>query len=103
MAIVKLTKDNFEAEAVNATDTVLIDFYADWCGPCRMLSPVVEEIANETPTGLKVCKINVDEQPALSQQFGVMSIPTLIVMRDGKVVAQNVGAIPKKQILQMLG
>ena len=100
MSIVKLNKDNFDL-AVNSEKPVLIDFYADWCGPCRMVSPLVDQIAAENPEYL-VCKINVDEEPELALRFGVSSIPTLIVMKGGKVVSQSAGARPKAQILAML-
>ena len=100
MSIVKLNKDNFDL-AVNSEKPVLIDFYADWCGPCRMVSPLVDQIAEENPEYL-VCKINVDEEPELAFRFGVSSIPTLIVMKGGKVVSQSAGARPKAQILAML-
>jgi len=101
MAIVTLTKANFEAEAVNSDKPVLIDFWASWCGPCRMLSPVVDEVADER-SDVKVCKINVDEQPELANNYGVMSIPTLILMKNGKVVSQAVGARPKESVLSMI-
>ena len=101
MAIINVDKNNFES--VKSSDkTVLLDFYADWCGPCRMVSPIVEEIAEENPQYL-VGKINVDLEPELAQQFGVMSIPTLVVMKNGEVVSQSAGARPKAQILAMLG
>ena len=101
MAYVKVTKENFR-EVASSDKPVLLDFYADWCGPCRMVGPIVEEIANEHPE-YAVGKINVDEEPALAQEFGVMSIPTLVVMKDGKVVRQVAGARPKAQILALLG
>ena len=99
MAVLSITKDNFE-EIKNSEKTVLLDFYAEWCGPCRMVSPIVDEIANENPQYL-VGKINVDEQPELAAEFGVMSIPTLVVMKNGEVVNQSAGARPKAQILAM--
>ena len=102
MAVIKLTKDNFEAEVMNCDKPVLIDFYADWCGPCRMVAPIVAEIAEEHPE-YKICKINVDEEGALAEKFEVMSIPALFVIKDGKVADQSVGARPKAQILAMLG
>ena len=100
MSVVKVTKDNFD-EIKNSDKTVLLDFYADWCGPCRMVSPIVDEISDENPQYL-VGKINVDEQPQLAQIFGVSSIPMLVVLKDGKMVNQSVGARPKAQILAML-
>lgn len=100
MAVLELTKNNFDL-AKNSDKPVLLDFYADWCGPCRMVSPLVDEIANENPQYL-VGKINVDSEPELASAFGVSSIPMLVVMKDGKVVNQSVGARPKPQILAML-
>lgn len=102
MAVIKLTKENFEAEVMNCDKPVLIDFYADWCGPCRMVAPIVAEIAEEHPE-YKICKVNVDEEGALAEKFEVMSIPTLFVIKDGKVADQSVGARSKAQILSMLG
>ena len=101
MTILNVTKDNFQEEVIRSDKPVLLDFWASWCGPCRMVSPLVDEIAQERPD-VKVGKINVDEQPELAGAFQVMSIPTLVVMRDGKVVQQMVGARPKQQILAML-
>lgn len=98
---VKLTSANFAEEAVNSDKPVLIDFYADWCGPCRMMSPVLEEIAAENPQ-IKVCKVNVDEEGALAQQFRVESIPLLVVMKNGKVTASSLGAVPKANVLALL-
>ena len=99
--VVTITKDNFQQEVLDSQKTVLVDFWATWCGPCRMLSPVVDEIAQENDA-VKVGKVNVDEQPELASQFGVMSIPTLMVFRDGKPVNTSVGAVPKAKILSML-
>ena len=101
MSVIEVTKENFQSEVLQSNKTVLIDFWAQWCGPCRMLSPVVAEIANEQ-TEIKVCKINVDNEPELATQFGVMSIPTLVVIKDGKVVNQSVGVQPKENILTMV-
>ena len=100
MAVVKITKDNFDL-VKNSDKKVLIDFYADWCGPCRMVSPIVDQIADENPQYL-VAKVNVDESPELASAFGVESIPTLVVMKDGKIINQSMGAKPKPMILQML-
>ena len=102
MAVIELTKQNFQSEVAESKEKVLIDFWASWCGPCRMVSPIVDEIAEESPAGVKVCKVNVDEQPELAQQFQVMSIPTLLVMKDGKPVASYVGARPKQFIVKMI-
>ena len=101
MSVITITKENFEAEVLRSDKPVLLDFWATWCGPCRMVSPVVDEIAAER-TDVKVGKVNVDEQPELANQFGIMSIPTLTVIRDGKVVNQAVGVRPKAQIEAML-
>lgn len=101
MAIVTLTKNNFEQEVNKSDKPVLIDFWASWCGPCRMLSPVVDEIADER-SDIKVGKVNVDEEPELAGKFGVMSIPTLLVMVGGQVRNQSVGVVPKESILAML-
>lgn len=99
MAIV-VNKSNFQNEVMESEKPVLIDFWASWCGPCRMLSPIVDEIAEEN-TNIKVCKVNVDEEGELAEKFNVMNIPTLVVIRDGKEVERMVGAKPKKQILAM--
>lgn len=101
MAVINLNKENFEHEVMKAGKPVLLDFYADWCGPCRMVGPIVSEIAEER-SDIVVGKINVDQQPELAAQFGVMSIPMLAVLKDGKVVNSSVGAKPKAQILEML-
>lgn len=102
MAVMELTKQNFGTEARQAAETVLIDFWAAWCGPCRMLSPIVDEIAEENHEGLKVCKVNIDEEPELAQEFNVMSIPTLVVMKQGRIAATCVGVKPKSAILEMI-
>ncbi len=101
MPVIKISKENFQNEVLNSDKPVLLDFYADWCGPCRVVGPIVSEIADER-TDIKVGKVNVDEQPELAARFGVMSIPTLAVIKDGEVVNQAVGARPKDQILVML-
>ena len=101
MSVINIKKNNFQNEVLNSEMPVLLDFWASWCGPCRMVSPIVDEIAAERGD-IKVGKVNVDEQPELAGQFGVMSIPTLVVMKRGKVVNQMVGARPKAQILAML-
>ena len=101
MSVMHITKNNFQKEVIRSDKPVLLDFWAGWCGPCRMVSPIVEEIARER-ADIKVCKINVDEQMELAAAFHVASIPTLVVMRDGKVVNQAMGARPKAQILSML-
>ena len=101
MSAIQVNKDNFQEVVLNSDKPVLVDFWASWCGPCRMVAPVLEEIANER-SDVKVCKINVDEEPELASRYNVMSIPTLLVMREGQVVNQSVGAKPKSQILSML-
>ncbi len=103
MALITLTKENFAAEALQSSVPVLVDFWAPWCGPCRMVSPIVDEIAEESDGTYKVGKVNVDEQPELAAQFGVMSIPTLLVLENGQVKTSSVGARPKAAILSMLG
>ena len=101
MSVININNNNFQDEVMHSEKLVLLDFWASWCGPCRMVSPIVDEIAAER-SDIKVCKINVDEQPELAARFGVMSIPTLVVMKNGKVINQTVGARPKAQILAML-
>lgn len=101
MSAININKTNFQNEVINSEKPVLLDFWAPWCGPCRMVGPVMEEIAAEHPN-IKVGKINVDEQPELARQFRVMSIPTLVVMKNGEVVNRSVGAKPKEQLLAML-
>ena len=101
MAALKITKDNFQTEVLEAKETVLVDFWASWCGPCKMIGPIIDQIADER-TDIKVGKINVDEEQELAVQFKVMSIPTLLVFKDGKVVNQSLGAKPKAAILAML-
>ena len=100
MAVITITKDNFEKEVLNAGCPVLLDFWAPWCGPCRMVSPTVDQIAEEA-TDKKVGKINVDDEPELARHFGVMSIPTLVVIKDRQVVNKAVGARPKAAILAL--
>ena len=102
MAVVTITKENFAQEVLQSEKPVLLDFWASWCGPCRMLSPIVDEVAEER-TDVKVGKVNVDEQPELAGEFGVMSIPTLLVFEQGKLVRQAVGARPKASVLDLLG
>ena len=101
MSVLNITKDNFQKEIIESEKTVLLDFWAGWRGPCRMLSPIVDEIAGERED-IKVAKINVDEQQELAAAFQVMSIPTLVVMKDGKIVSKTMGVRPKKQVLSLL-
>lgn len=101
MAALHITKENFDSEVLHSDKPVLIDFWAAWCGPCQMLLPVIEELANEV-TNAKICKINVDEQPELAAQFDVMTIPTLVVIKDGKIMSRSSGVIPKQEILKRL-
>ena len=101
MSAININQNNFHSEVMNSDKPVLLDFWAPWCGPCRRVVPIVEEIARERDD-IKVGKVNVDEQPELAARFGVMSIPTLVVMKDGKIVNQSMGARPKPAILAML-
>ena len=101
MAVITVTKDNFEEKVVKAQGKVLLDFWATWCGPCRMIAPIVEEIAAENP-GITVGKVNVDEEMELAVQFGVVSIPMLVVMENGQVVNKSVGYAPKAELLKLL-
>ena len=101
MAVLEVNSGNFEAEVLKSDIPVLVDFWASWCGPCKMLAPVLEEIAAER-ADLKIGKINVDEQPQLASQFGIMSIPTLLVFKDGKQVNQGIGYMPKENVLKLL-
>ncbi|MBE6891440.1 MAG: thioredoxin [Ruminococcaceae bacterium] len=102
MAEIKITSSNFESEVLDANIPVIVDFWAPWCGPCRMLAPVLAEIAEENEGAVVVGKINVDEEPQLAAQFGIASIPTLIVFKSGEISAKSVGVKPKAQILDMI-
>lgn len=102
MSVITLTRDSFQNEVQTSDKPVLIDFFATWCGPCKMVSPIVDEIAKENKS-IKVCKVDVDREPELAQAFGVASIPTLVVVKDGKVTSQAVGYRAKDAIISMLG
>jgi thioredoxin 1 len=102
MAVIQLTSDNFENEVLNSDKPVLVDFYADWCGPCKMMAPVVDQIAEENDD-IKVGKINVDDEQDLAAKYGVMSIPTIGFFKDGDIVEKSVGAKPKSELLKMIG
>ena len=101
MSVIQINKNNFESEVIHSDKPVLLDFWAPWCGPCRMVGPVIEEIAKER-SDIKVAKINVDEEKELAAQFQIMSIPTLMVVKDGAIASKTMGARPKQQILAML-
>ncbi len=99
---IKITSDNFENEVLKSDKPVLVDFYADWCTPCHMVSPIIEQVSEENGD-IKVGKVNVDEQPEIASMFGVMNIPTFIMFKEGKVVDRVMGAVPKSAILKMIG
>ncbi|OGX27329.1 MAG: thioredoxin [Omnitrophica WOR_2 bacterium RIFCSPHIGHO2_01_FULL_48_9] len=102
MGALQVDEKNFQAEVVNSGLPVLVDFWAEWCGPCKMLSPIVDEVAEELKSQLKVVKVNVDDSQELAMQYGIMSIPTLLVFKKGEIVAQMVGAMPKQQLLNKI-
>lgn len=102
MEVIKLNNENFKTEVLESNKVVLIDFYADWCGPCKMMSPVIDEIANEVSENVKVCKLNVDEAQDIAIQYNVMSIPTLVIIKDGNVVDTLVGLRAKSEVLESI-
>ena len=101
MSVLTITKDNFEAEVLNSEKPVLLDFWATWCGPCRMVAPILEEIAGERPD-IKVCKVDIDEHPELAWEYQIRTVPTLLVIEDGEVQNRSSGVKPKGKILEML-
>ena len=101
VSVLEINKNNFQKEVLESDTPVLLDFWASWCGPCKSLSPIIDEISTEY-SEIKVCKVNIDEEQELATQFDIMSVPTLLVIKDGKVVNQSVGLKPKNQILEML-
>ena len=101
MSVIHLTKETFDSDIKKSGVTALIDFYADWCGPCKMLAPIIETVANEVQ-GVKICKVNVDEESDLAAKFSVMSIPTLVLMKDGEVVDTHIGLIAKQKLLDFI-
>ena len=101
MKVLHINKDNFHKEVLNSDKPVLLDFFASWCGPCRMVGPILDEIAQERED-IKVCKVDIDQQPELASRFRIMSVPTLMVLKDGQIKEQSVGARPKHQILAMV-
>ena len=101
MKALHINKDNFHKEVLNSDRPVLLDFFASWCGPCRMVGPILDEIAEERED-IKVCKVDIDEQPELASRYRIMSVPTIMVLKDGQVVEQSIGAKPKHQILAMV-
>ena len=103
MSEIKITKSNFESEVLNSPIPVVVDFWATWCGPCRMIAPIVEEIAAEYEGTIKVGKINVDEEPELASQFKIVSIPTIVLVKDGKVTAKAIGYMTKDRLIKELG
>lgn len=102
MAVINITKDNFQQEVVAASQTVLVDFWATWCGPCQMQGPIVEEFAEAHPDAI-VCKLNVDDEPDLAEQFNIMSIPSLLAFKGGELIAKSVGVTPAEKLAEMMG
>ncbi len=103
MSVLHLTSDNFEREVLKSDIPVMIDFWANWCMPCKMMSPIVDEIAKEMEGKVKVAKVNIDEEQALTLKYGIMSIPTFVVIKNGNVVNQSIGMQDKQELLKLLG
>lgn len=103
MATIKITKSNFQSDVLEAKEPVIVDFWAEWCGPCKMIAPSLEEISNELSGKVKVAKLNIDENPELAAQFGVRSIPTLMIFKAGEVASMKVGALPKTALTAWIG
>jgi thioredoxin 1 len=102
MAVAKASDSSFEADVLKSAEPVLVDFWAEWCGPCRVISPIVDEVAGELQGKLKVVKVNVDENPATAAKYGIMSIPTLMIFKNGAMAARQIGALPKAKIVQWI-
>ena len=102
MATTKVTDQSFEADVLQSSEPVVVDFWAEWCGPCRMIGPALEEISTEMAGKVKIAKINVDENPGVSAKLGIRSIPTLMIFKDGKLAAQKVGAAPKGELVKWI-
>ncbi|MGE4372559.1 MAG: thioredoxin [Xanthobacter sp.] len=102
MAVEKVTDQNFEAEVVNAATPVIVDFWAEWCGPCRMVAPILDEVSGEMGDKVRIVKLNVDENPQTAAKFGIMSIPTMLMFKDGKIASRQVGAAPKAKLVQWI-